>query len=121
MKRELAKVIKISTTHVLEILEVPDLSIETVSGIIGGYVENVKPRRLPRDMAMIVDEEGLIKELPINLAGSYLYETDKHGSPIVGDILIMGDRQEEYSWNWCGLSEEQIQEILVLLEFIVKV
>ena len=36
MKRELAKVIKISTTHVLEILEVPDLSIETVSGIIGG-------------------------------------------------------------------------------------
>lgn len=43
-------------------------------------------------VAMLVDEEFLLKnELQLNPIGCYLYETDKHGSPIMGNILFVGD------------------------------
>ena len=39
---------------------------------------------------MIVDEEGLFKAKPVvNFFASWLYETHKHGHPIVGNVLIM--------------------------------
>lgn len=41
---------------------------------------------------MIVNEEGLLKDLPLNRAGSLLYGTQFHGSPIVGDIVIMAEK-----------------------------
>lgn len=54
------------------------------------YFENVYPRGLEEPYMMIVDEQGLFKEKPVvNFYASWLYETHKHGQPIVGDVLIM--------------------------------
>jgi hypothetical protein len=60
---------------------------------------------------MLVDEEGLLKNKPLNLAGCYLYETDKRHSPIVGDILIMRER----NYDFAGLEP---QDFKVLFELI---
>ena len=41
---------------------------------------------------MLVDEEYLCRDNKpeINMIGSYLYESDKHGSPILGNVLFVG-------------------------------
>ena len=51
--------------------------------------ELVHPMHLPQKTAMLVDEDGLFRKLPINQYGCFLYGTIQHGHPIVGDILLM--------------------------------
>lgn len=53
--------------------------------------EHVRPVRLPAPYCMIVDDSGLINDRPVNLAGSILYGSDQHGSPICGPALILKD------------------------------
>lgn len=56
------------------------------------YVEVVHARGLKRPYLFLCDENGKLKEKPvINFLGSWLYETQKHGEPIVGDIVILRD------------------------------
>ena len=57
--------------------------------IVGGHIETVYPRRLDPLFALIVNEEGLLKNLPINPVASWLYGADTHGHPITGDALIL--------------------------------
>ena len=53
-------------------------------------IEAVHARGLKRPYLFLVDEEGKLKNKPvINFLGSWLYETHKHGEPIVGDIVIV--------------------------------
>ena len=60
---------------------------------------------------MIVDEEGLIKGLPLNVAGSILYGTPTHGSPIVGNIVIMKEGWTDEGKDLLGLSDEEVTKI----------
>lgn len=62
---------------------------KTLREVIGGYIEVVRPKGLKPPLCMIVDEEGILKGLPVNVLGSALYGTLEHGHPIVGDIVIM--------------------------------
>ena len=43
----------------------------------------------------------------MNGVGSFLYETDKHGSPIMGNILIVGEVWTGDGIDFCGMSEQQ--------------
>lgn len=79
--------------------------------------EHVMPRRLYTDLhmknrptrvpgqcvSMLVDEEGGLKESVPNLIGSYLYETDKHGYPIMGNVLFVGEQWDENGIEFCGI------------------
>lgn len=65
---------------------------KSLGAVVGGYIELVHPQGLQPPYCMIVNEEGLLKDLPLNRAGSLLYGTQFHGSPIVGDIVIMAER-----------------------------
>jgi len=52
-------------------------------------VEIVHPTGLKEPYLFMCDEEGRLKKRPvINFLGSWLYGTQDHGSPIVGDIII---------------------------------
>lgn len=63
---------------------------KTVGKTVGGYIEIVHPRRLEWPYCMIVDEELLLKnQFVLNPVGCWLYQTDVHGSPICGTIVIM--------------------------------
>ena len=79
-------------------------------------VERVCPRRLydvfgmsndpDKGVVMLVDEEGLMKYLPVNEFGSWLYEMDIHGNPIVGHVLFVGTEYCENGIRFCGLPDD---------------
>lgn len=66
-------------------------TLEALYEMIGcDVIEIVHVKGLPKDCVMIVDEEGLLKGRPsLNVIASYLYGTHEHGSPIVGNAVIM--------------------------------
>ena len=89
----MAKAIKLHTDGRVEIIDVPQQKslLDWFYLQLGcGMIENVYPRGLEDPYMMVVDEEGLLKDSPvINYLGSYLYETQEHGHPIVGTVLVM--------------------------------
>ena len=82
-----------------------------VVGGKGGLIEIVRPRLLEDPFVLLVDEEGLLKDRnPCNLVGCFLYETLRHGNPIVGTIIMMAEhknKHEEYDLR--GLSDEELE------------
>lgn len=83
--------------------------------------EQVYPRRLYKELGqsavygrrvhMLVDEDGYRKELPINLIASWLYGTDIHQNPILGDVLIVREVLREGSIDIIGLEKRQGMEL----------
>lgn len=120
------KIIKINTNLELTTHEFPEGSIQeqndALRDLIGdgcGIYERVMPRRLYTDLhmeahttmipgqcvSMLVDGEGLFKDsISLNPVGCYLYGTDKHGCPIVGDILFVGEKWADDGINFCGIA-----------------
>lgn len=59
-------------------------------------IQTVYARGLKKPYFFLCDEEGLFKEHPtINFLGSWLYKTQDHGQPIVGDIMIVRETMED--------------------------
>lgn len=108
----MSKIIKVSMNLEVTVHDFPDGTLteqnRKLYELIGNgcdMIENVMPKRLYRELghtttvlrenskcvSMLVDEEFSFRNgLQPNLIGCYLYETDKHGSPIMGDILFVG-------------------------------
>lgn len=97
-------------------------------------IEHVMPKRLYSEVggsnkvsqiegscvSMLIDEEGLLKYKDINVVASYLYESDRHGSPIVGNVLIVGEKWERNGFSFCGISEIQFNTIFPKLKGLVE-
>ena len=65
-------------------------------------------------VSMLVDEEFGIKPGPKpNYIASYLYETDKHGSPILGNVLFVGEEWGEDGIDFCGIEESAFKNLLL--------
>ena len=65
------------------------------------------PTNIPGQcVSMLIDEEGRLKENVPNLIGSYLYKTDEHGNPIMGNILFVGEEWTGDGIDFCGIEEE---------------
>ncbi len=124
------KIIKISTNLELTVHEFPTGTYEQqnkfLRGLIGNYCdiyEHVMPARLYIELhmrkqatkiagqcvSMLIDEEGLLKENTPNLIGSYLYETDKHGCPIMGNILFVGEKWNNKGIDFCGIADSTFE------------
>lgn len=135
------RIIKISTDLEMQVFEYPegDLSaqMQALQDLVGNgcdYVERVRPRRLytmlgvprvvttnPGECAtMIVDEDGLLRNLPVNAVGSWLYETDRHGSPIVGNIVIVGEIYVGTGIKFCGISDDLFERLYPKLQQIIE-
>lgn len=111
-------IIKVSTNLEVSTHTFPKGTLEEqrmqLCALIGNgctMLEMVRPRRLygnsvgelehtleilekgkSKAVGMLVDEEFLCRDNKpeINTVGSYLYETDQHGSPILGNVLFVG-------------------------------
>lgn len=95
--------------------------------------EHVMPRRLYTELnmqnrpskiagqcvSMLIDEEGRFKENVSNLIGSYLYETDKHNQPIVGNILFVGEKWTDDGIDFCGIEESVFKELEIQLNNMI--
>jgi len=115
------KAIKITIEGNISVMELPNDQplYVSVRAEIGGRMEHVRPRGLDDPYCMIVDEEGLLKNLPLNAVGSILYGTAEHGCPIVGDILIMQDGFRDGEPDIVGLDDQDaefLSEMLMMLK-----
>ena len=121
------KIIQIKTDNTIQVIQYPEgnsykAENDRLTNLIGDsceLLEHVRPRRLYEDLgagieptrfkgeavSMLIDEEGRLKGLPVNMVASWLYGTDVHGCPIVGDVLIVGEYYSVDGISFCGLSE----------------
>ncbi len=135
------KLIKISTDLELSVHEFPTGTHteqnEYLRELIGNnceLYEHVMPMRLYTDLhqknrptkkpgqcvSMLIDEEGLIKEgMEPNLIGSYLYETDKHNNPIMGNVLFVGEEWSGDGIDFCGIEESTFKTLELQLNNMV--
>lgn len=100
-------------------LSVQDFSAplyKSVGDAVDGWIENVHPRGLSFPYCMIVNEEGLLRNLPYNAVGSYLYETQKHGSPILGNIVIMKEGMTPEGPDIIGLSDDDVNTLYTMFK-----
>ena len=136
------KIIKITTDNEITVHEYPEGSscleenmvLRELIGTSCDSYEHVMPKRLYQNLGgsnrvcdipgncvnMLVDEEGLWKNLPINIIGSWLYESDLHGHPIVGNILIAGEVYKNSGISFCGMSDEQFSLLFPKLENLTE-
>lgn len=126
--------IKISTNLELSVHEFPGGSHEEqnqfLQELIGNncrIYEHVMPDRLYTELhmfdhpskipgqcvSMLIDEESRIKENKQNLIGSYLYRTEQHGCPIMGNILFVGEKWSGDGIDFCGI-DDRVFELLEL-------
>lgn len=82
------------------IRDFPEPYLETLGAAVGGDAELVRPKGLERPYCMVVNESGLLLELPVNLLGSILYDPT-YGHPIVGNIVIL-----KTEWNPKAMGED---------------
>ena len=114
------KALKITSDCIVTEIDIKEPLHKTIREELGGYLETVRPRRVPFPLTMIVDEEGLLKDLPLNPIGCYMYETDKHNHPIVGDIIIMREEMTNDGIVLIGLEQSHIEDLLPLFQGLAK-
>lgn len=88
------KTVKVTTDNIISIIDVDFDDFRAIQRSIDcDCFETVRTERMQRvfednNLIMIVDESGILKNLPLNMLGSVLYGTNEHGSPIVGDLIF---------------------------------
>lgn len=89
---------------------------KTVGAVVSGYIEHVLPVNLEPPYCLICNEEGLLKGLPVNPIGSWLYGTQEHGHPVVGIVVIMKDEDMGGGeMDIAGLTDDEVEELAVML------
>lgn len=93
------KTIKVTTDNKISIADVDFDDFRDTQRAIGGHFETVHTQIMADyftgPILMLVDEEGLMKGLPVNDLGCCLYGTYQHGNPIVGDIVFAVGQGED--------------------------
>lgn len=62
-----------------------NFTLKELQDIVHGYVEIIN---LSHPLIMVVNEEGIIEELPMNVKASQIAASYNRGSFIVGDVLV---------------------------------
>ena len=138
----MGKMILITTDNEVKELEYPDEGLKSWKKLkehIGNrceLIEHVQPKRLYTEIgagieiknvpgskvSMLVDEEFYFHcdETKLNKIASWLYETDRHGYPILGNALIIGEKYGNAGIEFCEMSEEQFDIVFPRLEELGK-
>ena len=104
------KGIVITTNNEMRVQEFSEPAHKSIGDAVGGWIEIVHPKRLEYPYCMVVNEEGVLRKLPINSFGSFLYGTDTHGWPIAGDAVLMKEGyNSDGELDILGLDEQDIK------------
>lgn len=115
------KIIEIDIECNVEELEFQGDIGKFIRGKLNGYMEIVHPQYLPHPLCMVVDEEGLLKNLETNPFGSFLYRTHRHGHPIVGKIYIVKQTGDPFNgYDITGLTDSEVEVFHGLYDNILK-
>lgn len=85
--------VKVSTDDVVSLIDIDFDNSREIRNAIGGHFEIVHTHLMDAyfkdpSIVMLVDEEGLLKRLPMNVFGSLVYGAAEHGHLIVGDLIL---------------------------------
>nr|DAP05764.1 MAG TPA: protein of unknown function (DUF3846) [Bacteriophage sp.] len=104
------KGIVITTKNEMRVQEFSEPVHRSIGDAVGGWIEVVHPKRLEYPYCMVVNEEGVLRKLPINSFGSFLYGTDTHGWPIAGNAVLMKEGyNSDGELDILGLDEQDIK------------
>ena len=89
------KTIKVTTDNKISVIDVHFHDFRSIQQAIGGHFETVRTQLMADyfkdpSVIMLVDEEGLVKELPMNAVGSALYR-----GVIAGDLIFAKTKGED--------------------------
>lgn len=87
------KTVKVTTDNIVSVIDIDFDNYREIQKAIGGHFETVHTSQMKKYFSdpstiMMVDEEGLLKSLPMNFFGSLMYGLLEHGCPIVGDLIL---------------------------------
>ena len=112
----MAKGIVVTPDMEISVQDFAEPLYKTVGAAVGGWIEHVLPRGLEAPYCLICNEEGLLKELPLNPIGNWLYGMQAHGQPIVGTIVLMKDEDiGGGEMDIVGLTDDEVEELAVTL------
>ena len=75
---------------------------------VDGFIEIVRPFGISCDhLVMVVNDEGLIRDLPANPVGSLIY-----GDTIAGTVVIMKEGIRDGEPDLIGLTEEEAEFVM---------
>lgn len=68
-------------------------TLEELKSVVGGYIEIVP---LTEDYLMVINEEGKLLDLPINVVATRVYRASRNTEDfIVGNVLICSNKEIE--------------------------
>ena len=115
----MAKTIKITSSNEISVVDVDFDDYRAIQKVVGGMFETVKTQRMfdyfGKPVMMLVDEEGILKQLPLNRTGSRFY-----GYPIVGDFIlavpvhediVAPDAEELAEWKERLIRDQNLKEV----------
>ena len=120
------KTIKITADNKISIIDVDFDNYKAIQKVIGGYIETVKTQKMfdyfGRPVLMLVDEDEYEKQLSGNAVGSFMYDFEKYGLPILGDI-IFAQPAGMYGEDMEGIGEpeETMQMLMQRFSFLETV
>ena len=86
------KTVKVTPDNIISVIDVNFDDFRDLQKAVGGHFETVSTKTLyetfKMPMIMLVDEDGKMKQKEVNRLGSYFYDADRHGWPILGDIVF---------------------------------
>lgn len=89
---------------------------KSIGEVVDGWIEIVHPRGLESPYCFICNEEGLLRDLPLNPIGCVWYRTMEHGCPIVGNIVVMKEYLNDREPDIVGLTDKEIAEIKAMAQ-----
>lgn len=106
------KGIVITTNNEMRVQEFSEPAHRSIGDAVGGWIEIVHPMRLEQTYCMIVNGEGMLRNLPINVFGSFLYGVDRHCIPILGNIVLLKEGiNSDGEPDILGLDEQEIKHM----------
>lgn len=114
------RALKITTNCEVQEIELQEPLHLSIRESLGGWLEIVRPGTVPFPLVIIVDEEGLLKNLPLNPVGSYMYQTWRHRQPIVGDIIVMREQMGADGIELIGLEQPHIVQVAAFVRQIAQ-
>lgn len=120
----MSKFLRIQTNGFMELRDLDqerDLLDVIHEELDGGFFEIVRCRSLSHKYLMLVDDCGLLKELPINGIASELYGVRIHGCPICGNVLIMCEGIVDGEPDIVGMTEEDTAELIRNLRGLIVI
>ncbi len=108
----------VTTENEVEIRDFDAPAYKSIGEAVGGYIEIVHPVGLEPPFVMIVNDEGLLRNLKPNPIGCVLYGTAVHGHPIVGNIVIVKEGWVSDELDILSLDQDETNTVLAIIKRI---